>query len=325
MRISVEEKRYRLNMLFTISRGTRSYAAVLEVMIEDGGFYGYGECVPYARYNETVDGVRKKILSLKPPFDRTELQSLLPAGAARNGVDCALWDLESKQTGQPVWQIAGLATPLPLDVSYTISLATPEVMKVDATAHSDHPLLKIKLGGGQEDLERITAVREGAPDAKLIVDANEGWSNDEFANLAPSLHRIGVEMVEQPLPSGADRDLVNKQCPIPVCADESCHDVKSFEELAEGYSVINIKLDKTGGLTEALKLKQLALNRGYKIMTGCMLGSSLSMAPATLVAQGAEITDLDGPLLLAEDHEFPLCYENGKVYPANQDLWGYPK
>lgn len=322
MKLSVEKKQYRLLKPFNISRGSRSLATVVEVKIEDNGLAGIGECVPYARYEETTDSVQELIQSVKLPVDRRELQTLLPPGAARNAVDCALWDLESKQTGLSVWQLADLEPPKPVNTAYTISLGSPEKMKEDAKAHAHYELLKVKLGGGEEDYTRINAVREGAPKARLIVDANEGWGNAEFIYLAPKLYELGVEMVEQPLPAGDDFDLVDKSCPIPVCADESCHGLESFSNLPKGYSYINIKLDKTGGLTEALELKAQAKKSGYKIMTGCMMGSSLSMAPAVFIAQGAHIVDLDAPLLLAEDHDVPLHYQDGQVYPPVKDLWG---
>ena len=295
---------------------------MLVAVAEQDGVSGFGECVPYARYGETLDGVRRTIESLEPPFDRMELQSLLPPGAARNAVDCALWDLEAKQSGRPVWELAGLSAPEPMTTAYTISLDAPDAMRSESAEHCEFPLLKIKLGGGPEDLERLSAVRDGAPAARLIVDANEGWSDSEFRNLAPELLQLGVEMVEQPLPAGADQDLAAKNCPIPVCADESCHGVASFADLPAGYAMINIKLDKTGGLTEALELSSRARDSGYQIMTGCMVGSSLAMAPALLAAQGAQIVDLDGPLLLAEDQPVPLSYEKGIVHPADPALWG---
>ncbi len=322
MKLSVEQQRFPLKKPFTISRGSRSVAYVLVAIAEQDGVTGFGECVPYARYGETSDSVRGMIQSLQPPFDRTELQSLLPPGAARNAVDCALWDLEAKQSGRPVWEIAGLPPPEPLTTACTISLDKPEAMKAAAAERSDWPLLKIKLGGGPEDLDRAAAVRDGAPDARLIVDANEGWSDSEFRHLAENLRQLGVEMVEQPLPAGADRELSEKNCPLPVCADESCHGAASLPGLAAGYSMINIKLDKTGGLTEALQLRARAGDLGYRIMTGSMVGSSLAMAPALLAAQGSQIVDLDGPLLLAEDRNVPLCYDRGIVYPASRELWG---
>ncbi len=322
MKLTVEEQRFKLNSPFTISRGTRDEACVLLVTVEQDGLTGYGECVPYRRYGETIDGVRERILSLKTPFDRERLQSLLPPGAARNGVDCALWDLESKVTDQRVWQIAKLEPPQSVVTAYTLSLETPDAMYQMAKQHADCPLLKVKLGGERGDDDRIKAVREGAPTSRLIVDANEGWTESDFTYLAPHLKDLNVEMVEQPLRAGCDLDLITKNCPIPVCADESCHGVDSLDTLPRGYSIINIKLDKTGGLTEALQLKAKARALGYRIMIGCMLGTSLSMAPALLLAQDADIVDLDAPLFLAEDRFAPLRFEGVTIAPADEGLWG---
>ena len=283
---------------------------------------GCGECVPYARYGETAASVKQAILSLKPPFDRARLQTLLPPGAARNAVDCALWDVEAKLSGRPVWRLAGLPRPEPINTALTLSLDTPGAMRSNARECADFPILKVKLGGGPEDLERLASVREGAPDARLIVDANEGWSEAGFLGLVDAFSELGVEMVEQPFPAGEDHLLAEAASPITLCADESCHGVDSFERLPAGYSMINIKLDKTGGLTEALELRDRARAKGFSIMAGCMVGSSLAMAPAVLVGQGAEIVDLDGPLLLAEDNSAKLRYEKSQIFPPQPALWG---
>jgi L-alanine-DL-glutamate epimerase-like enolase superfamily enzyme len=245
----------------------------------------------------------------------------MPAGAARNAVDCALWDLEAKQTGRRVWQLAGLSAPGPELTAYTLSLDTPEKMRAEAAKHAHRPLLKIKLGTA-DDMPRLQAVRAGAPDTKIIVDANEGWSAEVYTDLAPHLQRLGVALVEQPLPAGDDDALLGMARPVPVCADESCHDRASLPHLAGKYDMVNIKLDKTGGLTEALALRQMALAEGYAVMMGCMMGSSLAMAPATLVAQGAAVTDLDAPLLLSEDRDHVLGYDRLGVYPPEAALWG---
>ena len=261
------------------------------------------------------------IEGLRLPLDRAALQDLLPAGAARNAVDCALWDLECKTKGLRAWDLAGLTAPEPEITAFTLSLAEPAQMEAAARRHAHRPMLKIKLGT-PDDMPRLEAVRRGAPDAKIIVDANEGWSAEVYSDLAPHLVRLGVALVEQPLPAGEDEALVGMTRPVPVCADESCHDRASLPALKGKYDVVNIKLDKTGGLTEALALREAALAEGYRIMVGCMVGSSLAMAPAVLVAQGAMVTDLDGPLLLAQDRDTPLRYDDRGVHPPEPALWG---
>ncbi|KIC12072.1 mandelate racemase [Leisingera sp. ANG-M1] len=321
MQVSVTPDVFKLAQVFTISRGSRTEAKVLTVKVEKDGVTGWGECVPYARYNETLESVTAEIEGLPADFTREELQSLLPAGAARNAVDCALWDLEAKQAGKRVWELARLPEPKAEITAYTLSLDTPENMQKQAAENAFRPLLKIKLGT-PDDMPRLEAVRAGAPDAKIIIDANEGWSAEVYADLAPHLVRLGVELVEQPLPSGEDGALIGMERPVPVCADESCHDRESLPKLKGKYDVVNIKLDKTGGLTEALKLREQALAEGYQVMVGCMVGSSLAMAPATLVAQGAAVTDLDGPLLLAEDRATPLTFDQDGVHPPAAELWG---
>lgn len=321
MKVTVTRDVFRLAQVFTISRGSRSEAQVLCVRIEDGGFVGRGECVPYARYGETLESVTAEIAGLPERFDRAALQELLPAGAARNAVDCALWDLEAKTTGKRVWELAGLPAPGPEITAYTLSLDTPEKMRAQAAENAHRPLLKIKLGT-PDDMARLEAVRAGAADARIIVDANEGWTAQTYADLAPHLLRLGVELVEQPLPAGEDDALIGMERPLPVCADESCHDRANLPGLKGKYDVVNIKLDKTGGLTEALKLRDAALAEGYKVMVGCMVGSSLAMAPAVLVAQGAMVTDLDGPLLLAEDRDEALTFDEAGVHAPTPGLWG---
>ncbi len=321
MKITVTQDVFRLAQVFTISRGSRTEAKVLTVKVEKDGFVGYGECVPYARYDETLESVTAEIQSLPNDLTREALQSLLPAGAARNAVDCALWDLEAKTQGKPVWELAGLPKPLPEITAYTLSLDTPEAMEAQATENAHRPLLKIKLGT-PNDMPRLEAVRRGAPQSDIIVDANEGWSAEVYADLAPHLVHLGVKLVEQPLPAGDDEALIGMDRPVPVCADESCHDRTSLLKLAGKYDVVNIKLDKTGGLTEAIKLRQEALALGYEVMVGCMVGSSLAMAPATLIAQGARVTDLDGPLLLAEDRNNALIFDDSGVHPPIAALWG---
>ena len=321
MQISLTRDVFKLAQVFTISRGSRTEAQVLTVQITRNGITGWGECVPYARYGETLDSVAAEINALPSDFDRAGLYDLLPAGAARNAVDCALWDLEAKEAGQRVWHLAGLPEPRPEITAYTLSLDTPESMQAQAAKNAFRPLLKIKLGT-PDDMPRLEAVRRGAPQSTIIVDANEGWSAEVYRDLAPHLVRLGVALVEQPLPAAEDDALIGMDRPVPVCADESCHDRSSLPHLVGKYDVVNIKLDKTGGLTEALALKQEASAQGYKIMVGCMVGSSLAMAPATLVAQGVMVTDLDGPLLLSEDRDRPLLFDPAGVHPPHPDLWG---
>jgi L-alanine-DL-glutamate epimerase-like enolase superfamily enzyme len=321
VQLSVTADTFPLAEVFTISRGSRTEAHVLTVRVTDGEWTGWGECVPYARYGETLESVIAEVERLDLPLDRAALREALPAGAARNAVDCALWDLEAKRAGRRVWEMAGLTAPGPEITAFTLSLAEPEVMEAAARKHAHRPLLKIKLGP-PDDMPRLEAVRRGAPEARIIVDANEGWSAEVYADLAPHLVRLGVALVEQPLPAGDDEALSGMDRPVPVCADESCHDRESLPALRGKYDVVNIKLDKTGGLTEALALRDAALSEGYRIMVGCMVGSSLAMAPAVLVAQGAMITDLDGPLLLAQDREHALRFDDRGVHPSDPALWG---
>ncbi len=321
MQISVTRDVFKLAQVFTISRGSRTEAKVLTVRVSQDGVTGWGECVPYARYDETLDSVTAQIESLPEEVSREMLYELLPAGAARNAVDCALWDLQAKQAGKRVWDLAGLPAPGPEITAYTLSLDDPQKMQEQAAKNAHRPLLKIKLGT-PDDMPRLEAVRAGAPDAKIIVDANEGWSAEVYADLAPHLQRLGVALVEQPLPATEDDALLGVERPVPVCADESCHDRASLPGLKGKYDMVNIKLDKTGGLTEALALRAAALAEGYDVMVGCMIGSSLAMAPAVLVAQGASVTDLDGPLLLAEDRDEPLIFDAAGVHPPVAGLWG---
>ncbi len=319
--ITAVAESFPLNEVFTISRGSRTHSKVVTVSVSRDGQFGRGECVPYARYGESMESVIAQIEGLPERITRAELQAALPAGAARNAVDCALWDWQAKSAGKRVWELAGLPEPRPVITAFTLSLQAPEEMQRQAAKHAARPLLKIKLGG-EDDMARLEAVRKGAPDTRIIVDANEGWSPELYTALAPALIRLGVEVVEQPLPAGADDMLGEIARPLPVCADESCHDRQSLPALKGKYDMANIKLDKTGGLTEALALKDAALAEGYTLMIGCMVGTSLAMAPATLLAQGAGIVDLDGPLLLARDRAAPLRYDERGVYPPTAELWG---
>lgn len=319
--ITVTTDNFRLARTFTISRGSKTEAQVLTVTITRNGASGRGECVPYARYGETLESVAAQIAGLPSDVTRDTLQALLPPGAARNAVDCALWDWQAKRDGRQVWDLAGLPEPGPLITAFTLSLDTPERMRAAAAEAAARPVLKIKLGT-PDDMERLEAVRAGAPAAQIIVDANEGWTASDYTELCPHLQRLGVALVEQPLPAGQDEALARIPRPIPVCADESCHDRATLARLRGRYDLVNIKLDKTGGLTEALALRQAARVAGFGVMVGCMVGSSLGMAPALLVAQGAGWVDLDGPLLLAEDRAVPLRYEGSRVWPPKAELWG---
>jgi len=320
MRITVQPETFQLAQVFTISRGSRSQAKVLTVRIEKDGLIGWGECVPYARYGESLASVTEQIEALGD-ISHGELAEALPAGAARNALDCAFWDLKAKTSGVPVAQRIGLQKLQPQITAYTLSLDSPEAMERQAKLNAHRPLLKIKLGT-PDDMPRLEAVRRGAPKARIIVDANEGWSAEVYSDLAPHLLRLGVELVEQPLPASEDDALLGLARPLPICADESCHDRSSLPHMRGKYDYANIKLDKTGGLTEALALRDAALEAGFGLMVGCMVGSSLAMAPAVLLAQAAQFTDLDGPLLLAEDRDHALKFDSDGVHPPVAALWG---
>jgi len=323
--VTASVERFKLREVFTISRGSRTEAEVVTVVAQDSAHTGRGECVPYKRYGETPDSVLAQINEMATAVASeadpiTALQSH-PAGAARNALDCALWDLRAKSAGRPVWDLLGLSEPTQVTTAYTLSLEDPDVMREKAARESARPLLKIKLGG-EGDLARLEAVREGAPNSDIVVDANEGWTVESYAEIAPTLIRLGVKMVEQPLPAGEDDALAGIERPLPVCADESCHTSASLPDLKGKYDMVNIKLDKTGGLTEALKLRDDARAAGFQVMMGCMVGTSLAMAPAVLVAQGAEVIDLDGPLLLGEDRDPPITFVGSLMSPPSQALWG---
>jgi len=307
---------------FVIARGAKREAAVVVAEVSDGMVSGRGECVPYARYGETVEGVRGAILAMRGALsDRARLLRQMPAGAARNALDCALWDYEAKRSGTSAAVLGRLGALRPLTTAYTISLDTPEAMATNAAAAARTlPLLKLKLGG-PGDAERLSQVRAACPAARLIVDANEAWTPELLPVLMAAAAAAGVELVEQPLSAGADAALAGPR-PVPVCADESLHDRASLAALAGRYDAINVKLDKAGGLTEALALAAEARARGLRIMVGCMVATSLSMAPATLLAQGAEWVDLDGPLLLDRDRAAALRYEGALVHPPEPRLWG---
>lgn len=312
---------------FTIARGSVTEVVTVVVELVDGPYRGRGECRPYARYGETPEAVKAALDALANEvadgLDRNELQSCLHAGAARNALDCAFWDLEAKRSATTVAALAGLAEPAPLVTAFTLSLGTPDAMAAAARTSASRPLLKVKLGGDDgRDPERIAAVRAAAPEAELIVDANEGWTGAALARNLAACAAARVTLVEQPLPADADAALGSVDRPIAVCADESAHDRTSLKGLVGRYDAVNLKLDKTGGLTEALAFADEARAHGMMLMVGCMLASSLAMAPAVLVAQGAAIVDLDGPLLLARDREHGLVYEGSLMHPPTRALWG---
>ncbi len=324
-RLEVRHESFPIRGSFRISRGAKTTAEVVVAELRDGDTVGRGECVPYTRYGETVDGVMTAMASagdaLAAGADRAALATLLPAGAARNALDCALWDLEAKLSGGRVWDLAGVPAPGPLTTAYTLSLDTVEAMGAAARAVAGYPLLKLKLSGAG-DLDRVRAVRANAPQARLMVDANEAWTLAELQRFAPDFAALGVVLIEQPLPAGADDALAAYRCPVPLGADESCHDRASLPGLKGRYQVVNIKLDKTGGLTEALALRAAAEAAGFGIMVGCMLGTSLAMAPAVLVGQGVGFVDLDGPLWLARDRVPGLAYDGTVLGPPEAALWG---
>ncbi len=322
--LAVRSERWPIAGAFTISRGAKTVAEVVVAALTDGTVTGRGECVPYPRYGETVAGVTATIEGLRGVLarglDRAALQQVLPAGAARNALDCAFIDLEAKRSGRPAHDVLGVAAPEPRLTAYTISLGTPDQMAAAAAA-AGRPLLKVKLGGAG-DCERIAAVRHAAPRAELIVDANEAWDPSNLAANLAACAAAGVTLIEQPLPAADDAALGMIARPIPVCADESVHDQASLAALAGKYDAVNIKLDKTGGLTEALALAAAAGHMGFDVMVGCMVCTSLSIAPAMLVAKGARVVDLDGPLLLANDRPHGLRYDGSIVHPATRALWG---
>ena len=326
-RLSVREEVWPLARPFTISRGSKSEARVVVVDIEDedGRARGRGESVPYPRYDETVEGVLAQIDAVREEIeaglDRERLQTRLPPGAARNAVDCALWDLEAKASGKRAWTLAGLTEPHAVVTAFTLSLDSPEAMAEAAREAADRPLLKVKIGGAH-DLDRVEAVRAAAPRAKLIVDANEALGFDELVRVAPAFARLGVALIEQPLPAGADEALEQYDSPVTLCADESLHTRAELDACARRYGAVNVKLDKTGGLTEALALVREARSRGLTLMVGCMVSTSLSIAPALLCAQDAAIADLDGPLLLMRDRTPGLRFDGSSIAPPDPALWG---
>ena len=324
-RLEVREERWPLAHAFVIARGAKTEARAVVAEVFDGTHLGRGEAVPYARYGETVEGVLAQLGSVRDAIeagaDRAALQPLLPPGAARNALDCALWDLDAKASGFRAWELAGRARLDPVKTAYTLSLDTPEAMGSAAAAAARRPMLKLKIGG-PDDLDRVEAVRASAPKTRLIVDANEALDIDALRRLAPELARLNVSLIEQPLPADEDADLEGYASPVPLCADESLHTRAQLDACARRYACMNIKLDKTGGLTEALALNAQARARGLEVMAGCMVATSLAMAPALLIAQGAAFVDLDGPLLLAKDREPGLAFDGSLIHPPDAALWG---
>jgi len=324
--LSVRVERWPIAGSFAISRGAKTEAAVVVAELSDGSHRGRGECVPYGRYGETVEGVAAAIEAMAPDIarglDRERLQSAMAGGAARNALDCAFWDLAAKRAARPVHELLGLAAPKPVTTALTISLATPQAMAQAAAAAAERALLKVKLGGGADDGARILAVRNAAPRAELIVDANEGWTADDLATNLAACAQAGVTLVEQPLPAANDDALARIARPLAICADESVHARASLPSLVGKYDAVNMKLDKTGGLTEALVMAGEAERLGFKLMVGCMVATSLALAPAMLVAQRARVVDLDGALLLARDRPHGLRYDGSRVHPPTPALWG---
>lgn len=323
-RLQFRVEKWPISGAFTISRGAKTEAAVIVAEISDGSHIGRGECVPYARYGESLESVgwevERMAIDLANGMDRDALNRTHRPGAARNAVDCALWDLEAKRTGKPVAALARISPPAPVTTAYTLSLDSPEKMSA-AAARSARPVLKLKLGS-DGDIDRLHAIRSAAPEAMLIADANEGWTHANLEENFRACEAARVALVEQPLPAGEDESLRAIARRVPVCADESFHDRTSFEAIADKYDAVNIKLDKTGGLTEALLAAEEAERRGLSIMIGCMVSTSLAMAPALLLAGRAKFVDLDGPLLLAKDREHGLRYEGSTVFPPEPLLWG---
>lgn len=324
-KVTVRPESFPLARPFAISRGVKTAADVVVVEITDGDIFGHAECVPYPRYDETVDGVIAEISEIITDIEagagREVINSRMSAGAARNAVDCALWDFEAKASGTTVADLAGFGALKPEITAETIGIGTADEMGARAADLKSAPLLKIKLDAN--DVQgRLDAIRQNAPNARLIIDPNEGWTVDFIAEYGTYLADIGVEMLEQPVPAGQDAGLKNLDCPVPICADESLHTSADLPALKDLYGMVNIKLDKTGGLTEALNLQRQAVDMGFQIMVGCMVGSSLAMAPAVLVAQGAKIVDLDGPLLLKQDRDNGIDFTDGLIRPASPALWG---
>ena len=322
--IEAREEIWPLKQPCRISRGSRSEARVVVVRVSDGQHTGRGEAVPIARYDQSCASVLAQIESMKglPSLDRQGIQKLLAPGAARNALDCALWDLEAKVSGKRAWELANIPIVPEVETSFTISLDAVDKMAAAAKAAANSPLLKLKLGGDELDLARVEAVRGAAPTARLLIDANESWSPSHYRKIVPALNGLGVDLIEQPFPADADEVLETLEHPIPVCADESCHTTADLPRLRNRYEMLNVKLDKTGGLTEALLLTERARETGFKLLIGCMVCTSLGIAPARLLASAADYVDLDGPLLLGRDRDYRLTYRDGKIGMPPRELWG---
>ena len=322
--IDAREQSWPLDKPFRTARGASTETRVIMVTVTDGRYTGRGEATPITRYKQSAVSVLAQIESLKSEknLDRQQIQKLLPAGAARNALDCALWDLEAKASGKRVWELADIKVVDAVETAFTISLDTPEKMGAAAKENAEAPVLKLKLGGDSFDLSRVEAVREAAPAARLFVDANESWSAEHYRKVAPSLRQFGVELIEQPFPASADDVLETLDHPVPVCADESCHTTADLLRIVNRYEAINVKLDKTGGLTEALLLTERARQSSLKLLFGCMVCTSLGIAPARVLAGAKDYVDLDGPLLLAGDRHHRLNYDNGRIGIPPRELWG---
>ena len=322
--LDAQEQSWPLDKPFRIARGTRTEARVVVVTATDGHYTGRGEATPIARYGQSAASVLAQIESIKSKksLDRQQIQELLPAGAARNALDCALWDLEAKISGKRAWELANMPIVPEVETSFTISLDAPAAMAEAARANANAPILKLKLSGDKLDLSRVESVREAAPAARLLIDANESWSPSHYLNVALALKRLRVELIEQPFPADADEVLETFDHPVPVCADESCHTSADLPRLTNRYDAINVKLDKTGGLTEALLLTKRARESGFKFLLGCMVCTSLGIAPARLLPSATDYVDLDGPLLLAGDRHHGLSYHGGKIGIPPRELWG---
>lgn len=324
-RLSVQIERHAVDGRFTIARGSKTHVDVVVARVDDRSASGRGEGTPIYYMGDTAERAAAQLEAVAPAIAggaaRCDLPHLLPAGCARNALDAALWDLEAKQSGVRVWQRLGLPQPLPLLTAFTISLGEPGEMELAARAATHRELLKVKLGG-DGDVDRVAAVRRAAPDARLIVDANEAWGSLDIEAMAHALLPYRVELIEQPVPQGEDALLDRVRSPIPLCADESLHDRATLDAVVGRYRLINIKLDKCGGLTEALALVHAARLRGLDIMTGCMLSTSLAIAPAFLVAMHGQYADLDGPLLLATDRTPAMQFSGSDVAPPPPELWG---